>query len=381
MLRVLMVSARFYPVIGGAEQQAYKLAKALTANGISVNVVTGQSKSLAPVHDQLGSIPVTRLFAYDAYLLGLMSWLWLHRNQYDLIHVHQIVYPAWAAGRIGSWLKKPVIAKAGNSGPGFDLRYIRALPIVGNAMARAIPTLLDRAIAISEAVVHDLETAGFRDDQIVRIPNGVELPAPAAPEVRSDARKRLQIQYHEPIVVYVGRLHPNKNLPMLLEAAAILKQKELGFHLYIVGDGSEFETLTATVKNENLADVVHLVGASDQVAVWLQAADVFVLSSLTEGMSNALLEAAAYGLPVVVTDVGGNKDMVIEGVNGYRVPLHDVKQFASALEGLLRDSDLRQKMGMSGRNLVESRYDITYVAAQYIALYKELLNRSCHKKN
>ena len=154
----------------------------------------------------------------------------------------------------------------------------------------------------------------------------------------------------------------------------------MGFQLYIVGDGPQYEALLDTVENENLANVVHLVGASDQVAVWLQAADVFVLSSLTEGMSNALLEAMAYGLPVVVTDVGGNKDVVIENVNGHRVPLHDVKQFANCLERLLRDSDLRQRMGAAGRGLVKSRYDITNVAAQYVALYKELLNRPSHTK-
>ena len=167
-----MVGARFYPVVGGAEQQAYKLAKALTAKGITVNVVTGQSTSFAPIRDQLEGIKVTRLFAYDAYLAGLMLWLWHQRDQYDFIHVHQLVYPAWASGRIGSWLKKPVIAKVGNSGPGFDLRYIRSLPVLGNAMTRAMPGLLDRVIAISEAIVQDLEAAGFREGQIVRIPMG-----------------------------------------------------------------------------------------------------------------------------------------------------------------------------------------------------------------
>ena len=220
-----MVGARFYPVLGGAEQQAYKLAKALIAKGISVNVVTGQSKSLFPIYDQLDGVNVTRLFAYDAYLVGLMSWLWYHRNQYDLIHVHQLVYPAWAAGRIGSWLKKPVIAKAGSTGSGFDLGYVQSLPIFGKAMARAMPKLLDRVVATSQAIVHDLVAAEFLEDQIVQIPNGVEITALATPEMRSHARKRLQLAYNEPIVVYVGRLHPKKNPAMLLKVAEILIAK------------------------------------------------------------------------------------------------------------------------------------------------------------
>ena len=375
-----MVGARFYPVVGGAEQQAYKLAKALTAKGISVSVVTGQSTSLVPIRDQLEGINVTRLFAYDAYPVGLMSWLWYHRNRYDLIHVHQLVYPAWAAGRIGSWLKKPVIAKAGSAGSGFDLGYIRSLPVFGQAMARAMPRLLDRVVATSQVIVRDLVAAGFLEDQIVQIPNGVELPTLVTPEMRSHARERLQLPCKEPIVIYVGRLHPKKNPAMLLEVAELLKHRGVGFQLYIVGDGPQCASLLETVENENLADIVHLVGVSDQVALWLQAADVFVLSSLTEGMSNALLEATAYGLPVVATDVGGNKDVVIETVNGHLVPLHDVKQFANCLERLLRDSDLRQKMGAAGRGLAESRFEITHVAVQYMALYKELLNWPGHTK-
>ena len=198
--------------------------------------------------------------------------------------------------------------------------------------------------------------------------------------MRNHARKKLNLPDNVPIIIFVGRLHPNKNLTMLLKVAASLKQRSLGFQLYIVGDGPQYESLLDMVENENLADAVHLVGVSDQIALWLQAADVFVLSSLTEGMSNALLEAMAYGLPVVVTDVGGNKDMVIDGENGYRVPLDDVKQFASCLERLLRDSDLRQSMSAAGRGLVESHYDITNVATQYVALYKELLNRPNHTK-
>ena len=171
----LMVSARFYPVVGGAERQAYKLAKALTAQESSVEVVTGQTTCLAPIRDQLDGIHVTRLFAYSFYVVGLMSWLWFHRNQYDLIHVHQLVYPAWAAGRIGTWLKKPVIAKAGNSGP----VNIRLRPIIADSRTRhgsVNARLLDRVIATSQAIAQDLVAAGFVERQITRVPNGVELP-------------------------------------------------------------------------------------------------------------------------------------------------------------------------------------------------------------
>ena len=173
----------------------------------------------------------------------------------------------------------------------------------------------------------------------------------------------------------VGRLAPEKNYALLIRAFALLQKKLSTPHaqLILVGDGSERTSLEALAAELGLTEHVTFTGASQNVDRWLRDMDVFCLSSDSEGTSIALLEAAAHGLPAVVTDVGGNSEIVKDGVSGIVTPPNDLEDFAEALVKLSADADLRAKMGSQAREHVLQVYSANVMAEEYASLYSQSL--------
>jgi glycosyltransferase involved in cell wall biosynthesis len=259
--RVVMVIARFYPTVGGTERQAFNLSKALVAKDVPVQVIAGKSKGLWPSHEHVADIPVWRYPAWRSYVFGLATALWRLRHTYDLIHVHQMLYPAWVAGVMGRWLGKPVIAKASNSGERFDLHLLKAsLPVAGRLMAEAMPRLLTRVIAIATPIVEDLQAAGFSSQQIVPIPNGVALAAALSDESRRQARQQLGLPADVPLLIFTGTYTPKKNLSLLLRAMARVRARGHLCELLLVGDGPERRQLEALADGSGLRSAVHFTG-------------------------------------------------------------------------------------------------------------------------
>jgi glycosyltransferase involved in cell wall biosynthesis len=144
-------------------------------------------------------------------------------------------------------------------------------------------------------------------------------------------------------------------------------------HVVIVGEGPERARLEAQAAHLGLAEQVHFVGHQQDVRPWLAAFDVCVLSSDWEGMSNAILEAMAAGLPVVATAVGGTPEVVVDGVTGFLVPPRDPQALADAILRLLRDPDLRRRMGEAGRAHVTEHFSVEQMVHKRERLYEELL--------
>jgi glycosyltransferase involved in cell wall biosynthesis len=180
----------------------------------------------------------------------------------------------------------------------------------------------------------------------------------------------------------VGRLSPEKNYPMLIRAfmhcrslISDLRPPVSNLRLLFIGDGSERASLEALSEELGLTESVKFMGASDDVSRWLGVMDIFCLSSLSEGTSIALLEAAAHGLPAVVTDVGGNGEIVQDGVTGVVTPSGDLEAFVSALVRMCSDPELRKQMGMKARQHVLDVYSASVMAEAYSSIYARVLNR------
>ncbi len=226
--RVLMVIPRFYPIIGGAENQALRLSRALLDMGVSVEVLTGRPPGLRSCENVEG-IRVRRLEWLEALRLGKVKFHLLNlaifremvrsAKQFDLVHAHQAMPPAFAACRGARRLGKPCAVKIGNSGERFDLAMMSRMMMSGGMMARYLSRNADRFIAISRTVRKDLSRFGVPDERIVDIPNGVELPSDVpGPEEKAALRKRLGLPMDKQIVVYVGRLEKHKNLILAARA-------------------------------------------------------------------------------------------------------------------------------------------------------------------
>ena len=178
-----------------------------------------------------------------------------------------------------------------------------------------------------------------------------------------------------PRVVFTGRLHPQKNLPLLLEAWAAAAWRTPA-NLILIGPGSDRQALAELAASLGISDRVQFVGAVPDPADHLRAADIFVLPSVAEGMSNSLLEAMATALPCVVSGIGGNTDLIDDGRTGVLVPEASPNAWSSALIGLLRDPSRAKALGAAARSRIDSEFSLRVVVDRYVELYRKLIREA-----
>lgn len=377
--RVAMVVRLFDPWVGGMERQALKLAVRLVQRGSHVEILTGRWFSGTPRCETSSGVSITRhhtawngsglrglrKFGSIAYMITLAWHLWTRRKELDVIHVHGLSYHAFVATLIGKLIGTPVIVKLANSGQASDITKMRDgkhLPLTRLMLPMALRS--DRFVALNDLVVSELQAAGVPSERIVRIPNGVELDDATRSYPAGIAAR----------VLFVGRLHRQKAIDELLQAVAHLADGPEGreIELTLVGDGPERVALEAFTSELGLGAVVHFEGEVDDVTPYLYRSDVLVLPSRAEGLSNTLLEAMSTGMPVVASDISANRALIEHGVNGLLYQVGNTQALAEALELILDQGSLRERLGCEGRRTVEVDYWIDRVAARYEALYADL---------
>ena len=250
-----------------------------------------------------------------------------------------------------------------------------ATPIHKAFYRRIVMPQLDGVVGVSQATLDAVRDFYALSIPMTHIPRGVD-PAALTPTGSPDAlRAALGLCADDRVLVYVGSLSPEKRLDRLLAALPPLVVEFPSLHVWIVGDGPLREELQSLANRLDLRHTVHFLGAQDRVGDYLNAADLFALTSDTEGMPGVLLEAGYMGLPVVATDVGGVAECVVDGETGILVPARDdataVTALTAALARLLRDPALRERMGENARTLVAERFTLDNIAAaQYLAFYR-----------
>ena len=206
------------------------------------------------------------------------------------------------------------------------------------------------------------EAEGFPPERIVRIPNGVPIPEWQKENYGGAQR-----------IVCVSRCRPEKGLDILLQAFAIVAAKHNAVTLDVAGGGEEMAALKRMAVKAGLCGRITFHGDVADVTPLLKEADVFVLPSRAEGLSNALLEAMAAGLACVATAVGGNRELIADGESGLLCAPENPAALAHALKRMLTDAALRERAGRAARGRVEKQYAIETVAARYERLYGALL--------
>ena len=211
------------------------------------------------------------------------------------------------------------------------------------------------------------------ESRIKLIYNGVVLDPYCArdKQARGALRTGLGVPHEAPMVTLVGNLRAVKGIDMFLRAAATVLQRHTTVHFVIVGDGPERTSLQELAKELGIQDRVHLTGTRKDVPAVLLASDVGVLSSLSEGLSNAVIEYMAAGLPVVATAVGGNSELVEDGVTGYLVPPGDAGALAGALTQLLDNSDDMKRFGSKAAHKAHDLFDVDRCVATTEQYYSD----------
>ena len=171
--------------------------------------------------------------------------------------------------------------------------------------------------------------------------------------------------------VTVARLAPVKDIGTMLRSARIIKDAHPAFRLHVVGDGESRPELERCAQELELQDTVTFHGASNDPRPYLASASVFLQSSVSEGISLTLLEAMAAGLPIVATDVGGNREVVDDGMTGHLVPAEDPQALADATVRVLRDPHAATAMSQAARSRAERLFDLDRMVTEYESLYFE----------
>src|SRR5690606_17300857 len=288
----------------------------------------------------------------------------------DIVHSHNFVPNYYAAAAMaGLRGRRALVNTCHNMGTRLDNRRLRLL----------YRWSLGRTARV--AMVGEQVRQRFVDDGIVpaalaaTVLNGIPVQRFGhGPEARAAARARLGIPADVPLIGCVGRLVELKNHRLLFECLPQLAAAHPNVRVLLVGEGPHEAGLRAQAEALEIAARVQFAGARDGVSALLPALDVFALPSLTEGLSIALLEACAAGLAIVASEVGGNPEIVRDGVTGRLFASGDGATLGALLDGLLGDAEQRRRLGNAARDWVIAHASVEAMGAGYERLYREALD-------
>jgi glycosyltransferase involved in cell wall biosynthesis len=235
---------------------------------------------------------------------------------------------------------------------------------------RLVNLLPAQVFAVSDALRRELIREGFPAHRVRVIHNGIDPGPVPSPHQRTEARERLALPPGELVIGTLGRLVQVKDFETLLLAFGLLRRRGVRCRLVVVGDGPERARLIGCTRAAGLCDRVRFESHRDDARALLPAFDVFVNSSLYEGISLSILEAMAAALPVVATRVGGTPEVVQDGATGLLVPHKSPQELAAALAVLAADETLRRQQGGTGRTRVLQKFDIAVMLQAYTNAYR-----------
>ncbi len=378
-----MFCPQFRPVIGGAERQAEKLAHALVEAGCRVTILTPRIDPDSPNREVASGVMIARFPFSDlarrypvpgVAVLNIPYILWQivralrpYLKDADVLHCHIASLQTAGAALAGRLAGVPTLLKAAMADHRSDLGEIEKSGASGRPVAWLVRTLVRTWVATTAAVEEALIRAGVAAKNIVCIPNGVELPNDLASERPTEVVRRF---------LYCGRLSTNtqRDVPTLIKAFDRLAVACPEAELAIVGGGDLLEETRKLAKACASSDRIHLPGF-DHPEKWLSWADCFVLPSRREGLSNALLEAMAAGLPCIANDIPPNREVLKNGEAGVLVPVGDEEKLTAAMQRMVSAAAHADTMRAAALNRVCSQYGIRAVATRYIALYQELTRK------
>jgi glycosyltransferase involved in cell wall biosynthesis len=356
--------------VGGAELQLERLVPPLLERGVRTEILTramAGSPRTEPIPGSLvrrtplaGESPLASV----VYVVAALGHLLRRRSQIDVVHAHGALSPATIAlgGRL---LGLPCLVTVLGAGPHGDLARLDRKPL-GRIRSR----LLLRSAwfaALSAELREELLARGVAPERILVLPNGVDLDEyhPPTPAERDRLRLRLGLPAQGFVGTFVGRLHPVKDVDTLLEAAARVPE----LTLLVVGDGPERARLEALSARLGIAARVRFLGQSSEVAEILRASDAFLLSTLGEGMSNALLEGMACGLPCLASRSVGGAAELLEPGRGMLLPDGDAQPWAAAIRRLVDEPGLGESIGTAAAAFVATELSLEAAADRLARAY------------
>ena len=369
MINIVLISDCIANLTGGAEKQIYELAKRLDKDRYNVTVISldclGQANGgwFTSVGCNYQRFRVKRIYGLSGFLQGIRFYNFLKKEKISIIQTYHFSSDIWATfwGKLagipmiisnrrdmGFW-RKPIHVHAYR----WVNRWVSKIVVVSNSI---------RDMVIS--------TEGEPSAKIEVIYNGVALPDTLADPARFDLKKSLAIKDNELIIMHVASLSPVKGHVFLLEAFKKILKDHKDVKLLLVGEDMLNGSLQSQADQMGIKDNVLFLGERKDVSKLLAIADICVLPSLSEGMSNSILEYMAAAKPVIATDAGGNPELVKDGFNGLLVKKEDAEGLKEALLTLIQDKEKRHVLGQNGYTKVRTELTMEAMLKHYEGLYE-----------
>jgi L-malate glycosyltransferase len=369
MLNVCQFTKSFH--LGGTEGQVLELLRGLQDR---YQLRVGVLDEAGPLMEQVWKLGhATRAFPLGggvmrpntAFQIARLA-AWLRDTKTDLVHVHDfsstlVVVPAAKLAGVKVVVGRLDLAHWHSAAQHRVLAGLTRAADAVVANADAIRRMLVREEGVSPRLVHVIHNGIDLNRFDARAARGLEAPLPDTGG--------------EPVVVHVANMnHPVKRQEDLLVALAQLKHEGVRLHAFLVGDGPRREALQRLAGALGVAELAHFLGRrTDVPAIWGRAA-MGVLCSTAEGLANAIIEGLAASVPMVVTNAGGNPDLVVDGERGLLVEPRRPQELAVAFKQLLANPDWGRRMGAAGRRFVEGSLSLERLAAAHDWLYRSVLH-------
>lgn len=296
----------------------------------------------------------------------------MSRRRIQLIHAHQYT-PFFYSAASGLFRKRPAVlfTEHGRWHPDYPSRK-RML------FNRTMLRKRDRVVGVGEDVRRALiDNEGLPPNRVGVIYNGIDLHGfgnvNGRDHVRAEVRRELGIAGSSVVAIQVARLDALKDHITAVQTMAQVVKTRPDIHLVMVGDGPEREAISSAIRENSLESSVHLLGTRSDISQLLESADIFLLTSISEGIPLTILEAMAAGLPVVSTSVGGVPEVVENQKTGLLCEPRDPIQLCNAILRLTNDEPRRHVMGAAGQRRVHDLFSDERMNASYTQLYSEML--------
>ena len=377
MHKILMVTERYIPIWGGAENQLRQLIPSLVEPGSQVSVVTRRWRRDMARFELVDGVPVFRLGIPGAnpvatllFISHLLFFFIFSGRKFDIYHSHGVVKMGVLC-RIGAMCTGAKnVVKIATAG--------KVKPLQGSIWGRFLLRVFkqsDAVVCMTQEISKELDSIGFPRDNVARIPNAVNCNR-FCPELdvlkRRQFRSNLGIPENARVVLFAGRLVHRKGVDVLIAAWEQL-QDITDLYLLILGSGTgqadSVEEAMQRYAVENGLQRLFFLGENDRPEQFLANSDIFVFPSRLEGFPNALMEAMASELPVIVSRIGGNMDLVVENEAGLFFEKDDVGNLAEQIKALQADEDNMACLGQAARRSMLELYDFNTVGAKYCDLY------------
>lgn len=387
---VLMVTGAYYPEVSGAGVQCRMLVNALK-DQVDFSVLTTTLDRWLPLEDMVDSVAVYRIpvdptspFSLVRAALRLVRLFVTLRSRFQIVHLHGFSRKTLLVILLARCFRKRIIQKLTSAGHD-DPHSICTKGRLGFwCYSRA-----DMFVGVSPRLQQLYYDSGLPREKFWLIPNGVDVERfrPGDQGERQAIRRELGLPEELALILFVGFFSHEKHPDLLFEAWTRLLVGELPpTGLVFVGvtrsryyevDPGLAQGIRAESQRRGVEKQVIFVEVTHEIEKYYRAADIFVLPSSREGLSNALLEAMVTGLPCVASRLTGVTDVVIDhGVNGLLVPPGDAVALEDALRFLLQDPTFAQKLGRRARETVQERYSITQTASRMREAYERLAGQS-----